>query len=85
MLGLVGAGGGALIGVAAAAGINALHVGVPESMQMFLMQQHLTLAVAGRPVAARALFIFAVTTLAALAPAFRAARLRPITAIHHIG
>jgi putative ABC transport system permease protein len=85
MLGFAGAAGGALIGVAAAAGINALHVGVPESMQMFLMQQHITLAIAGRPVVSRALFIVVVTTLAALAPAFRAARLKPITAMHHIG
>jgi ABC-type lipoprotein release transport system permease subunit len=52
---------------------------------MFLMQQHLTLAVDGRGVLARALFVVLVTTLAALAPAFAAARLKPITAIHHIG
>ncbi len=85
MLGVVGAAGGSLIGAAVAAGVNALRIAVPESMQMFLMQQNLTLAVDARAVVARALFVVAVTTLAALAPAFSAARLKPITAIHHIG
>jgi ABC-type lipoprotein release transport system permease subunit len=85
LLGLAGAASGALVGAGSVAAINALHVSVPESMQMFLMQQHLTLAVTGRGVAAQALFVVAVTTLAALVPAFHAARLKPITAIHHIG
>jgi ABC-type lipoprotein release transport system permease subunit len=85
MLGMVGAVVGALAGVGVASWVNALHLAVPESMQMFLMQQHLTLAVDPRTVAGRALFIAAVTTVAAVAPAFGAARLKPITAIHHIG
>ncbi len=54
-------------------------------MQLFLMQQHLTLRVAPGPVVSRAGFIFLVTALAALSPALRAARLRPVTAMHHIG
>jgi len=85
MLGAVGAGTGSLVGSAVAAGVNGMHVAVPESMQMFLMQQHLTLAIDGGGVLVRALFIVLVTTLAALAPAFSAARLKPITAMHHIG
>ena len=85
MLGVAGAATGSLVGAAVAAGVNGMHVAVPESMQMFLMQQHLTLAVDGRGVLARALFVALVTTVAALAPAFSAARLKPITAIHHIG
>jgi putative ABC transport system permease protein len=32
-----------------------------------------------------ALFIAAVTTLASIVPAIHAARLRPVTAMHHIG
>lgn len=85
MLGAAGAAAGSLVGAAVAAAVNGAHVTVPESMQMFLMQQHLTLAVDGRGVLARAVFVVLVTTLAALAPAFSAARLKPITAIHHIG
>ncbi len=85
MLGLVAASAGAALGAGVAAVVNAAHVAVPESMQMFLMQQHVTLAVTGRAAAGRALFVLAVTTVAALAPALHAARLKPITAMHHIG
>ncbi|HEX7488216.1 MAG TPA: ABC transporter permease, partial [Anaeromyxobacteraceae bacterium] len=72
-------------GLAVAAGLNAAHLPVPESMQMFLMQQHLTLSVPLRAALGDALFVAAVTTAAALMPAFHAARLRPVTAMHHIG
>jgi ABC-type lipoprotein release transport system permease subunit len=85
MLGAAGAAAGSLVGAAVAAAVNGIHVAVPESMQMFLMQQHLTLAIDARGVLARAAFVVVVTTLAALMPAFSAARLKPITAIHHIG
>ena len=85
LLGLAGTVGGALVGVALAVAIDLSHLPVPDSMQMFLMQQHLTMTVVGRAVVVRALFILLVTVLAALLPALRAARLRPITAIHHIG
>ena len=85
LLGLAGTACGALLGVALAAAVNAAHLAVPESVQMFLMQQQLTMTVLGRTVVARSLFILAVTTGAALVPAFHAARLKPITAMHHIG
>jgi ABC-type lipoprotein release transport system permease subunit len=85
LLGLAGTACGALLGVALAAAVNAAHLAVPESVQMFLMQQHLTMTVLGWTVVGRALFILAVTTGAAVAPALHAARLKPITAMHHIG
>jgi len=85
LLGLAGGAVGALVGVAVAAGVNAARIGVPEGVQMFLMQQHLTMTVLGRAVLGDALFIAAVTTLAAVLPAFHAARLKPVTAMHHIG
>jgi putative ABC transport system permease protein len=85
MLGLAAASSGAALGAGVAAAVNGLHVAVPESMQMFLMQRHLTLAVTARTALGRALFVLVVTALAALAPAFRAARLKPVTAMHHIG
>jgi ABC-type antimicrobial peptide transport system permease subunit len=52
---------------------------------MFLMQQSLTVTVLGPAVVKDALFVAAVTTVAALVPAIHAARLKPITAMHHIG
>jgi putative ABC transport system permease protein len=85
LLGLGGTVGGALAGVGLGSLVNAAHVAVPESMQMFLMQQHLTMTILGRAVLGDVLFIVAVTTAAAVAPAFSAARLKPVTAMHHIG
>jgi putative ABC transport system permease protein len=83
---LLGAGGtvaGALVGAGAL--LNSAHIAVPESVQMFLMQQHLTLTVKPGPIAGYAAVIAAITTLAALYPAWHAARLKPVTAMHHIG
>ncbi len=85
LLGAAGTVGGALVGVLFAAAVNAAHLAVPESVQMFLMQRHLTMTVLARTVVKDVLFIAAVTTAAALVPAFHAARLRPVTAMHHIG
>jgi ABC-type lipoprotein release transport system permease subunit len=85
LLGLASTVAGAVAGSAVAALLNVAHLAVPESVQMFLMQQHLTVTVGLRPVLNYVLGISAVTTLAALYPAYHAARLRPITAIHHIG
>lgn len=85
LLGLGGALAGALLGLAVAAAVNAAHLPVPESMQVFLMQQRLTLSVPLRGVAGDVAFVAVVTTLAALAPALHASRLRPVTAMHHVG
>ncbi|HEX9291730.1 MAG TPA: FtsX-like permease family protein [Anaeromyxobacteraceae bacterium] len=85
LLGLSGTVAGALGGVAVAALVNAARLAVPESVQMFLMQQHLTMTVLRRAVVTDVLFIVVVTTAAAIAPAFSAARLKPVTAMHHIG
>jgi putative ABC transport system permease protein len=85
LLGLLSTAAGALAGVGLGALVNAAHLAVPESMQMFLMQRHLTMTMVARSVVGDALFIVAVTTVAALVPAFNAARLRPVTAMHHIG
>ncbi|HEX8909609.1 MAG TPA: FtsX-like permease family protein [Anaeromyxobacteraceae bacterium] len=85
LLGLSGAVAGALVGVAAAAAVNAARLAVPESVQMFLMQQHLTMAIVTRAVVGDVLFVVVVTTAASLFPALHAARLKPVTAMHHIG
>jgi putative ABC transport system permease protein len=85
---LLGAGGavaGALAGAGIAALLNAAHLGVPEAVQMFLMQQSLTLTVKMDAVATYVATVAGVTTLAAVYPAWYAARLRPVTAMHHIG
>ncbi len=85
LLGAAGTVAGALVGAGVAGLLNSAHIAVPESVQMFLMQQNLTLLVKPVSVLGYVAAIAAVTTLAALYPAWHAARLKPVTAMHHIG
>jgi len=85
LLAVLGTAAGALLGWGVAAAINRAHFAVPTSVQFFLMQRSLFLSVHGAAVLRDAAGIALVTTLAALYPARRAARLEPVTAMHHIG
>ena len=85
LLGLFSALGGAAAGAAIAAGINALHIAVPLGVQLFLMSDHLYLAVHPGNLGQAVVMLTAVTALAALYPSFRAARLQPVTAMSHFG
>ncbi len=85
LLGLGGAAMGAAAGAAIAAGLNATGIELPETMQYFLLQRDLHLALhAGRVVLAVA-FVTGLTTVAAIWPSVWAARMRPVTAMHHVG
>jgi ABC-type lipoprotein release transport system permease subunit len=85
LLGAAGTLTGALAGAGLGALVNAARLGVPESVQMFLLQQELTLRIEVGAVAGAVVALTLLTTLAAILPARRAARLRPVTAMHHIG
>jgi ABC-type antimicrobial peptide transport system permease subunit len=85
MLGAFGTLTGAAVGSLLSLALNAAQLSAPESVQMFLMQQHLTLSLQPLSVVQDVLFITAVTTFASLFPALRAARLQPVNAMHHIG
>ena len=85
LLGLGSATGGAIAGTLVAAALNSAHIAVPVSMQLFLMSDHLHLAVHPGAVVQAALLLTLLTGLAALYPSFRAARLRPIEAMSHFG
>jgi ABC-type lipoprotein release transport system permease subunit len=85
LLGLLGTGAGALLGVAIALVVNAVGKSIPESMQFFLMQERWHFLLQPGWVLFYVLLFTGVTVLASLLPAFRAARLRPVTAMHHIG
>ncbi len=85
LLGATGTLLGALAGAGLGALVNAARLGVPESVQMFLLQQELTLRIEAGAVAGAVAALTLLTTLAAILPARRAARLRPVTAMHHIG
>ena len=85
LLGLAGASGGALGGALLAGLLNLVGISVAESMQFFLMQEKLHFLLEPGWIAGDVLLFTVVTVMAALPPAFRAARLRPVTAMHHIG
>jgi putative ABC transport system permease protein len=85
LLGLFSALGGAVAGTAIAAGINAMHIAVPIGVQLFLMSDHLHLAIHAGTIAQAVVLLTGVTALAALYPSFRAARLQPVTAMSHFG
>jgi len=73
------------MGLAAATGINALHLHVPISVQLFLMSDHLHLSMHVPALVRSIILITVITGAAALYPALRAARLRPVTAMQHFG
>jgi putative ABC transport system permease protein len=85
LLGLLGALSGAVLGAAAAAALNAASIELPETMQYFLLQRNLHLALHPGQVAAYVGFVTALTTVAAIWPSAYAARMRPVTAMHHVG
>jgi putative ABC transport system permease protein len=82
-LGLLGTTAGALLGVGVAATLNAAHIHVPLSVQLFLMTDTLKLAVLPAALLGAVALISAVTGAAALYPAFRASRLAPVSAMSH--
>ncbi|WP_338867521.1 ABC transporter permease [Myxococcus stipitatus] len=76
---------GALIGLIVCVAVDAARVGVPEAAAIFIMSDRLNLVVNASSVVGAMVFITACTTLISLIPSFLAARLKPVTAMHHIG
>jgi ABC-type lipoprotein release transport system permease subunit len=85
LLGLTGCAAGALVAAAIAAALNAAGIALPESAQIFLAQERLTFLLAPRAIASDVLLLAAITVAASIFPARRAARLKPVTAMHHVG
>jgi putative ABC transport system permease protein len=78
-----------VVGAAFASGlclfINAQHVKVPEVVQVMLLTEHWFLKVDFLPVAKAVALITVASMLVSLIPSFLAARMKPVTAMHHIG
>ena len=76
---------GALAGWGLCEVLNAVEIPISKGFQIFLMRDTLFLVVEGRSIALAIGVITSVVTLFSLYPAYRAARMPPITAIHHVG
>ncbi|MFM7202263.1 MAG: ABC transporter permease [Myxococcota bacterium] len=85
LLGIFGTSAGALAGIGVATGLNLMQLQVPDALRIFLMSDTLWLSLQAPSILRSMALIVLVGTLAALYPAWRAARLKPVTAMHHIG
>lgn len=85
VLSLVGSAVGVALGAGLVSLLNALELPVTQGFQLFLMSDTLRLHLSWNSVLQALLLIPTLTTLASVFPATRAARMRPITAIHHVG
>ncbi|AEI65867.1 ABC transporter permease [Corallococcus macrosporus] len=85
LLGLLGTLAGAAVGLTVCLAVNASAVHVPEVVAVFIMSDTLNLAVHASSILGAMAFITACTTAISLIPSFLAARLKPVTAMHHIG
>jgi ABC-type lipoprotein release transport system permease subunit len=85
LLGISGTTLGALVAIGIAAALNAAAIALPEAVQIFLASERLTFLLDPGTIAGDVLFLAAVTVAASFFPARRAARLRPVTAMHHVG
>jgi putative ABC transport system permease protein len=65
--------------------INAQQVKVPEVVQVMLLTEHWFLKVDPGPVGFAVVLITTASMLVSLIPSFLAARMKPVTAMHHIG
>lgn len=84
-LGLLGTLAGAAAGLAVCAALNAAHVELPLAAKLFVMSDTLHLVVKPLSVVGSILLLTGCTTAISLIPSFLAARLKPVTAMHHIG
>jgi putative ABC transport system permease protein len=84
-MGLFGTVIGVLGGTLIAVGINAAQIKVPLTVQLFLMSERLHLSIHFSSLLSSIISITLVTTLAALYPSYRAARLPPVSAMSHFG
>jgi ABC-type lipoprotein release transport system permease subunit len=84
-LGAMGTAAGAALGCLVSLGMNALHLPVPQGAQFFTMSSTLKFALEPGRIFGGAAVITLCCTLVSLIPSLKAARMRPVTAISHVG
>ena len=84
-LGAMGTAAGALIGCLVALALNAAQIPVPPGAQFFTMSTTLRFALEPVRIFGGALVVTLCCTLVSLIPSFKAARMRPVTAMSQIG
>jgi len=83
-LGAMGTLAGAALGSLVSLGMNALHLPVPQGAQFFTMSTTLKFALEPARIFGGAAVITLCCTLVSLIPSFKAARMKPVTAMSHI-
>ena len=85
LLGLFGTVVGSGLGLLLASGLNAAHITLPSGAQLMFLSQYLVVTPSAQWVERAILFISGVITVVSIGPSILAARLKPITAMSHIG
>jgi putative ABC transport system permease protein len=85
VLGLISTLTGVLLGVALAMLLTANQVALPEAVQLFLLSEHLVVTPSVTWAIAAIVMITGCIAAISVIPSFLAARMKPITAMHHIG
>jgi ABC-type lipoprotein release transport system permease subunit len=85
VLGLIGTCVGSLMGLGVCLVFNAVELSLPVVVQVFIMSDKLHLVVNPNSMLGAVTFITLCTTAISLIPSFLAARMKPVTAMHHIG
>jgi ABC-type antimicrobial peptide transport system permease subunit len=76
---------GALVASGLCLFINAQHITAPSVVQLMLLSEHWFLKVEPGSVVLAVALITVSAMLVSLIPSFLAARMKPVTAMHHIG
>jgi len=85
LLGAIGTAAGALAATGLAWALNAAGIVLPAAVQVFLAMDELHVLLDPPSIVGYVVGLTAITVAASILPAFRAARLKPVTAMHHIG
>jgi ABC-type lipoprotein release transport system permease subunit len=85
LLGLLSTVAGTVIGLVLSVALNAAHLPLSQGVQFVLLSDRLIVIPTAQWAAITLVFITTVVTLISILPSFLAARLKPVTAMQHVG